>query len=206
MGGGICMSEFELHKYSGMAYESIQLITFSENPSKALPTIDDEMKFHVGVSAVQVSNLTQKEFDYFIENYGDNFESIYFFHNTKVKDLSALSKLRKVKYLLFYNVRGISLWDMSQNEGLKGIMISDSKKMLFDLEQLQFAPNLEELLLFSSMFTKYPVKTISPLKNCKKLRRLFIDFNTEDKSFLPEEFDFLDVLKYQCDRKRNFTY
>lgn len=200
------MSEFELHKYSGMAYESKQIITFSENPSKALPDVDEEMKFHIGVSAVEVYNLTQKEFDYFVSNYGDNYESIYFFQNTKVKDLSALSKLKKVKYLLFYNVRGAALWDMSENESLRGIMISDSKKMLYNLEQLQYAPNLEELLLFSSIFNKYPVKTITPLKNCKKLKRLFMDFNTEDKSFFPEEFDFLDEFEYQCDRKRNFTY
>lgn len=200
------MSEFELHKYSGMAYESNQLITFSENPSRALPDVDEEMKFHVGISSVQVSNLTQKEFDYFIENYGDNFESIYFFQNTKIKNLSALSKLRKVKYLLFYNVHANSLWDMRQNDGLQGIMISNSKKMLYDLEQLQYAPNLEELLLFSSAFNKYPVKTILPLKSCTKLKRLIVDFNTEDKAFIPSEFDFLDVFKYQCDRKKNYSY
>lgn len=200
------MREFELHKYSAMAYESSQLITFSQNPSMALSDIDEEMKFHVGVSSVQVSNLTQKEFDYFIENYGDNFESIYFFHNTKVKDLSALSQLKQVKYLLFYNVRGNSLWDMRKNENLKGIMISNSKKMIYHLDQLVFAPNLEELLLFSSVFHKYPVKTIAPLKECKKLKRLFMELNTEDHSFLPDEFDFLDEFKYQCDRKRNFTY
>ena len=200
------MSEFELHKYSGMAYESKQIISFSESPSKALPDIDEEMKYHIGVSAVEVCNLTQKEFDYFIENYGDNFESIYFFHNTKVKDLTVLSKLKKVKYLLFYNVRGTALWDMSQNESLKGIMISDSKKMLYDLEQLQYAPNLEELLLFSTIFNKYPVKTITPLKKCKNLKRLFMEFNTEDKSFCPEDLDFLDVFQYQCDKKRNFTH
>ena len=200
------MSQFELHKYSGMAYEANQIITFSENPSRALPDIDEEMKYHVGISSVQVSNLSQKEFDYFIDNYGDDFESIYFFQNTKIRNLSALSKLKKVKYLLFYNVRGNSLWDMSGNESLKGIMISDSKKMIYDLEYLQFAPNIEELLLFSSAFNKYPVKTIAPLKSCKKLKRLFIEFNTEDRSFSPEEFDFLDVFKYQCDRKRNFTH
>lgn len=200
------MSEFELHKYSGMAYESKQIITFSENPPMALHDIDEEMKFHVGVSSVQVRNLTQKEFDYFVVNYGDNYESIYFFQNTKVKDLSVLSQLKRVKYLLFYNVRGSALWDMRQNEGLRGIMISDSKKMLYDLEQLQYAPNLEELLLFSTTFNKYPIKTINPLKNCQQLKRLFIDFNTEDKSFLPEEFDFLNEFKYQCDRKRNFSY
>lgn len=200
------MREFELHNYSGMKYESNQLITFSETPTRALPDVDEEMKFHAGVSSVQVSNLTQKEFDYLIEKYGDNFESIYFFQNTKVKDLSALSKLRKVKYLLFYNVRGNALWDMRQNEGLRGIMISNSKKMLYDLEQLQYAPNLEELILSSSPFSKYPVKSVVPLKQCRKLKRLFIDFNTEDRTFLPGEFELLDTFMYQCDRKRNFTY
>ena len=77
------MSGFELHKYSGMAYESNQHITFSENPTIALADVDEEMKFHVGVSSVKVSNLTRKEVDYFIENYGDNFESGYFFSKYK---------------------------------------------------------------------------------------------------------------------------
>ena len=197
------MSEFELHKYAGMAYESRQIITFSANPSMALPDVDAEMKFHAGVSSVQVTNLTQKEFDHFVSNYGDDFESIYFFQNSKVKDLSALARLRKVKYLLFDNVRGNGLWDMGQNEGLRGIMICGSKKMLYDLRPLESAPNLEELLLLSTMSGKYPVKTIAPLSSCRKLKRLWIEFNTDDSSFLPEEFDFLDVFQYQCDRKRN---
>ena len=200
------MSVFELHKYSGMAYESKQIITFSANPAMALADVDEEMKFHAGVSSAQVSNLTQKEFDYFVSNYGDKFESIYFFQNTRVKDLSALAQLRKVKYLLFDNVRGAGLWDMRQNESLRGIMISNSRKMLYDLEQVQYAPNLEELLLFSSISGKYPVKTIEPLKRCRKLKRLWLECNTEDKSFVSEEFDTLDVFQYQCDRKRNFVY
>ena len=200
------MSQFKLHQYSGMAYDAEQTIAFSNNQSVSESDIDKEMQSHLGVSAVQVSNLNQNEFDYFVSKYADAYESIYFFQNTKVIDLSALSKLKNVKYLLFYNVRAASLWDMRQNDSLKGIMISDSKKMLYDLEQLQYAPNIEELLLFSSMFSKYPVKTIAPLKACLKLKRLFIVFNTEDKSFIPEEFCFLDVLKYQCDRKKNFTY
>ena len=82
------MSKFELHKYSGMAYESNQIIAFSENASLVVSDIDEKMKTHIGVSAVQVSNLTQQEFDYFITNYGDTFESIYFFHNdTSLADI-----------------------------------------------------------------------------------------------------------------------
>ena len=200
------MSEFELHKYSGMVYKAQQVITFSANQSASLSDIDKEMQSHLGESAVQVSNLSQTEFDYFVSKYADSYESIYFFQNTKVKDLSALSKLKKVKYLLFYNVRAVALWDMRQNDSLKGIMISDSKKMLYDLEPLQYAPNVEELLLFSTVFSKYSVKTITPLKSCSKLKRLFVEFNTEDKGFIPEEFDFLDTFKYQCDRKKNLTH
>lgn len=63
-----------------------------------------------------------------------------------------------------------------------------------------FWSNLEELLLYSTMFNKYSVKSIVPLKNCRKLKRLFMLFNTEDKSFIPEEFDFLEEFQYQCDK------
>lgn len=200
------MSEFELHKYSAMAYDDGQILSFDREKPVTLPDLHAQMKRCTGVSSVQVTNLTQEAFDEFISKYGDNFESIYFFHNTKVKDLSALSQLRKVKYLLFYNIRGRALWDMGLNESLKGVMIRDSKKTLYDLGPLSTAPELEELILLSSMFQKYPVKAIAPLRNCKKLKRLFLEFNTEDKSFRPEDFQFLDVFQYQCDRKRNFTW
>ena len=200
------MGKFVLHEYSKRVYEPKQMITFSKNSAASQMDIDEEMKLHIGEPVVQVSNLTQAEFDYFVSKYADGFEAIYFFQNTNVKDLTALSQLKNVKYLLFYNVRAASLWDMSRNDRLCGIMISDSKKMIYNLEPLQYAPNMEELLLFSSAFSKYPVKTISPLKKCPKLKRLFMEFNTEDKSFCPEEFDFLDVFQYQCDRKKNFLY
>ena len=198
------MGEFNLHKYSGMKYEAKQTITFSDTFS--LSDIDKEMQVHLGVSSVTVKNCNQAAFDYFVSKYADSYKSIYFFYNTQVKDLSALSKLRNVKYLLFYGFRAAPLWDMRQNYSLKGIMISESKKLLYDLEQLQYAPAIEELLLFSNTFSKYPVKTITPLKNCPNLKRLFMNFNTEDKSFIPQEFDFLELFKYQCDRKRNFTF
>lgn len=200
------MCKFELHKYSGIAYDDAQIISFDREEPVTLSDLHEKMKHCTGISSVQVSCLTQEAFDEFVNKYGDNFESIYFFHNTKVKDLSALSQLKKVKYLLFYNIRGQALWDMRFNESLKGIMIRDSKKILYDLEQLPSAPELEELILLSSMFQKYPVKTIAPLRNCRKLKRLFMDLNTEDKSFRPEDFGFLDAFQYQCDRKRNFTY
>ena len=63
------MSKFELHQYSGKAYEAEQIITFSKNQSASLSDIDKEMQSHLGITAVEVSNLTQTEFDYFVSNY-----------------------------------------------------------------------------------------------------------------------------------------
>lgn len=165
------------------------------------------MQFHQNVSHVQVSNLTQHEFDEFVLKYGDSFKSIYFFQNTMVKDLSALEKLKNVEYLLFYNLRTAkSLWNMSSNNSLKGIFISESKKMCCDLSPLPTAPSLEEVLLFSTMDRKYTVKSLEPLKNCKNLKRVMLECNTEDHLFVPDDFSHLEVMKYRVDKHRNYKY
>ena len=121
------MSQFISHLYSGRAYSSEEIISFSNNPLMHFADVDKEMQFHKDVSHVQLSNLTQSEFDKFVLEYGDNFKTIYFFQNTQVRDLSALGKLKNVEYLLFYNLRAAkSLWNMSNNNRLKGIFISAS--------------------------------------------------------------------------------
>ncbi len=199
------MSEFNTHLYSGRTYTSDETIYF--NPRIAIADFDREMQLRMGVSHVQASGLSQEEFDLFVNKYADNYKSIYFFQNTKIKDLSALSKLKNVEYLLFYNLRGAkALWDMSGNVSLKGLLITESKNLIYDLSLLQSAPLLEEVLLFSNMNRKYIVKSVEPLKHCLKLKRAFIVFNTEQGDFNPEDFSSLEVFKYQVDRKRNFTY
>ena len=35
--------------------------------------------------------------------------------------------------------------------------------------------------------------------------KLIVDRENEIENFIPEEFNYLDEFKYQCDRKRNFT-
>ena len=201
------MSEFNTHLYSGRAYSSEETISFSNSPHTHFADVDKEMQFHQNVSHVQVSNLTQAEFDKFVLEYGDNFKSIYFFQNTLVRDLSALEKLKNVEYLLFYNMRTAkSLWNMSNNHSLKGIFISASKKMCYNLSSLPDAPSLEEVLLFSTMDRKYTIKSLDPLKNCKNLKRVMLECNTEDHMFIPEDFLHLEVLKYRVDKHRNYNY
>lgn len=201
------MSEFITHLYSGRAYASEEVISFSQSPLTHFADIDKEMQFHKGVKHIQVSCLTQAEFDIFVKDYADDYESIYFFQNPKVKDLSALAQLRNVQYLLFYNFRSAKLlWDMSQNVSLKGILISESKNLAYDISPIAKAPVLEEFLLFSNINRKYTVKTLEQMKASKSLKRVMLDCKTENGDFDPAEFSHLDVFQYRVDRCKNFQY
>ena len=201
------MSEFIAHLYSGRAYTSEEIISFSQSPMTHFADIDKEMQFHKDVKHIQVSYLTQTEFDIFVKDYADDYESIYFFQNPKVEGLSALARLRNVQYLLFYNFRSAKLlWDMSQNVSLKGILISESKNLVYDLSAITSAPALEEFLLFSNMNRKYTVKTLEPVKASRSLKRVMLDCKTENGDFDPAEFAHLDVFQYRVDQYRNFQY
>lgn len=205
--GELLMSEFETHSYSGRAYTSEEIISFSQRPTTHFAEIDREMRFHKNVKHIQVSCLTQEEFDLFVKGYADNYESIYFFQNSKVKDLSALSCLQNVRYLLFYNFRAAKhLWDMSHNVSLKGLFISESKNLVYDISPILNAPALEELLLFSSIHRKHTVQTLSPIKESKTLKRVMLDCKTESGNFEPSSFMHLEVFKYRVDKHRNYQY
>lgn len=196
-------SGFELHKYSGRAYTADEIISFSQSPLTHFADVDREMAFHTGARHVMVSSLTQSEFDAFVSRYGDRFQSIYFFQNPKVRDLSALAGLHHVEYLLFYNLRAATgLWDMRGNAGLKGLMFSDSKRLIYDLTPLSSAPALEELLLFSRMDHKYPVRSLEPVRRCPNLRRVWLECNTDARNFDPAGFAGYELFYYRVDGKR----
>ena len=92
---------------------------------------------------------------------------------------------------------------MRGNLSLQGLFISDSKRLIYDLQPLAAAPALEEVILLSSMFSKYTVKSVEPLMACAVLRRAALVFNTENRDFDPSAFGNLEALDYQVDRKRN---
>ncbi len=201
------MSEFLTHQYSGRAYTAEENVSFSQCKTTHFADIDKEMQFHKSVKHLQISQLTQDEFDYFVKNYADRYKSIYFFQNPKVRDLSALSQLHNVEYLLFYNLSSTKkLWDMSGNTSLKGLFISDSKNMIYDISEIAKAPVLEELLLFSSLERKHIIKTLFPIKNSKTLKRVMLECKTENADFVPDDFSNLEVFNYRVDKYKNYNY
>lgn len=200
-------SEFVTQRFSGRAYTAEETISFSQNPRTHLADMDEEMRFHGKCRHVQVSGLTQEELELFVEKYANSFSSIYFFQNPKIRDLSALSSLRRVEYLLFFNLRmAEGLWDMSQNLSLKGLMIAESKRMVYELSAVSKAPVLEEFLLFSCLDRKYTVRSLSPLRECPALKRAMLECNTENRDFAPRDFSRLEVFKYRVDGQNNFNF
>lgn len=199
------MSKFLTHRYSGRCYSTDETISFSQSPKTNLADVDKEMTYHLDVDHVQVSCLTQAEFDAFVTKYADRYKSIYFFQNPKVKDLSALSQLKHVEYLLFYNLRAANgLWDMSGNTALKGLLLCEGcKNLISDLSPIAHAPALEELLVISPMDRKYTVRSLSPLLESRTLKRVMLDCNTETRDFDPTAFSHLEHFLYRVDRKRN---
>ena len=196
------MSDFILHQYTSRAYTAAESIDLG-NERHTLPDLDVEMKYHTGVKHIQISNPSQAQFEHFVKYYADQYETIYFFHGRRIRDLSSLSELKNVRCLLFYSCGAKELWDMQNNHALQGLFISDSKRLIYDLQPLTKAPALEETILLSSMFAKYVVRSVEPLTACPLLKRAALVFNTENHDFDPLAFQHLEAIDYQVDRKRN---
>lgn len=129
-------------------------------------TIDD-IRNHPEVDCIKILGLNQKTFEYFIEEYGQQFKTIYFFKNKAVKNLSALSKLGKVEFIGYYFNQGCDrLWDMSGNLALKGLFINDFSK-LHNLDDISTAPNLEFLSFGNMIWRKMLLDTLKPLAGTK---------------------------------------
>jgi len=103
----------------------------------------DQIRKYPEARSLQISGLKQDTFEYLIANYGDQFEAICFHKNKLVSDLSLLSDLQKLKYVYYYlNQKATSLWNMSKNDNLMGVCISNFSK-LQSIEPIKNAPNLE---------------------------------------------------------------
>ncbi|WP_082281523.1 internalin [Leptospira kirschneri] len=153
----------------------LNLIEDDISGGKILKERIDTIKSNPQANTIQISGLRQDTFNYFVENYASQFETIYFWKCPLVEDLSALSKLKSIQYILFYwNQRAIRLWDMSKNSSLKGVAIDDFTR-IHELTDFASSETIEEIHFGNKVWTKFVVESLSPLVHCKKLK--FLDFN-----------------------------
>lgn len=126
--------------------------------------IDNIIKYPQAKSVI-VSGLYQDTFEYFIDNYGKQFEVITFWKNKNVKDLSKLSQLSNVRMIVyFYNNKVTKLWDLSDNVNLQILELWNFKN-LHSIEGIQKANKLEHFSIGAQAGGKMLIDTLKPLVN-----------------------------------------
>jgi hypothetical protein len=161
--------------------------------------VDYEMSTGKHSRILEIHGMNQASLEHFVTHYGKDYEYLSLFHCQLISDLSPLADLPKLKGVdINWNIRTDRLWDMSRNSHLTYLGIMDCKKITQGLTLLQSGQSLEELSVCGSIFTPYPMDSLSSfggLPNLKHLHAMFIKPADRDTSFLEtlpalETFDF----------------
>jgi hypothetical protein len=114
---------------------------------------------------VMISGLKQDSFEYFVQTQGHKFQAIMFWKNKLVEDWSILSTLKDVKFIgYFHNQRVTQIWDMTNNDKLEGLYISDFTS-LHSLDGLQKAPRLERIHFGDAVWPTSVLNNLKGLEN-----------------------------------------
>ena len=193
-----------------------------ENKSSALSPcnmspddVDYEMSKGKDKRILEICGMNQESLEYFVDKYGQTYESLYFFKCQLISDFSPLAKLKNLKAVrIYWNIRSDGLWDMTENESLTHLDISDSKIITRNLKLLKTGKNLKYIKLSGGMFEKYPLEDLSAFENMPSLESLTLydiklgDRNTAFLKTLPKitEFNFdagmftTEEIAYMCAR------
>ncbi len=180
--------------------------------------VEYEMSFPKDKRILEICGMNQESFEYFVDNYGETYESLYFFKCQLISDFSPLSKLKNLKAVrIFWNIRSDGLWDMSENDSLTHLKISDSKIITRNLQMLKTGKSLKNVAIIGGMFEKYPLENLSVFENMPSLECLSLsdiklnNRNTDFLKTLPSltEFNFdagmftTEEIAYMCARYPN---
>ncbi|WP_096153550.1 MULTISPECIES: hypothetical protein [Bacillus] len=119
------------------------------------------------IDKVMISGLKQDSFEYFIRTQSYKFQAIMFWKNKLVEDWSLLSTLKNVKFIgFFHNQRITQLWDMTENNSLEGLYISDFTR-LHSLDGIKNAPKLERLYFGDAVWNTSVLNDLKALENSR---------------------------------------
>ena len=146
---------------------------------------------NVSCREIHISGLKQNSLEYFALNYAQHFPVIDIVHCDGLQDFSCFETLDTVEYLMIdWNIRATRLWDMSQNTSLRGLYLSDVKK-IENLSDVVTAPNLKELVIEESTNSavssnKWRLMSLGSLHEAPCLERLSLKISKiEDMDISP---------------------
>lgn len=148
-----------------------------ETPDLGPEEIDHEMSFPKRKDRMKLSWLSQEGLEHFVRQYGADYEVLWLSACPKIRDLSPLGDLPGLKAVKLDYLRSADrLWDMSGNESLKMLSISDCKKLAQAPRMLQSAKGLEEVRLWGPVSGgTYTLESMEYFRDMHSLRR--IDLN-----------------------------
>ena len=190
------------------------------NPSGALSPcnmspndVDYEMSKGKSKKILEICGMEQKSFEYFIENYGEEYEFLSFFKCQLISDFSSLEKLKHLQGVsIYWNIRNSTLWDMSQNPKFEYLWLDSTKKIAYNPMALQNAKRLKQIVFIGDMDTPYPMNSLEWMRGMDSLERVYfrnIKLENRDSSVLDSvpnlrRFDFpagmftTEEIAYMC--------
>lgn len=175
--------------------------------------VDYEMSFGKSKKILEICGMEQKSFEYFVEKYGAEYEFLSFFKCQLISDFSALEDLKHLQgVIIYWNIRGSTLWDMSKNPELEYLWLDSTKKIAYDPLALQGAKTLKEVFFRGDMDTPYPMKSLEWMRGMDALETVTLrnikleDRNTDVLEIVPglTRFDFpagmftTEEIAYMC--------
>ena len=157
--------------------ESHLFSTNWEQPYLDAENIDFEMQLNKRTDYLKITRLSQKGLEHFVQNYGKGCRVLYLYECTQIQDFAPLGELKDLEAIRIERCRKIDqLWNMSGNPLLKGLSISDAKKIVENLSLLQTSNTLEEIRIWGPISGgAYTMDSLGCFRDMKSLRR--IDLN-----------------------------
>lgn len=109
--------------------------------------------------------MNQESFEYFVNKYGEPYESLRFFKCQLISDFSPLSRLKNLKAVYInWNIRTDKLWDMWNNTSLIHPVMRIVKNHRQSLPASN-GKNLKTVAINGSMFKKFQLDNLSNFEN-----------------------------------------
>lgn len=175
--------------------------------------IDREMEKGKSRKILEICEMNQKNFEYFIEKYGEEYEFLSFFWCPMISDFSPLEKLEHLQGVsFFWRTKAEGLWDMSRNTKLEYLWFDTSKKLVYNPVALQKAKSVKEVFFRGDMDSPYQMQSLEWMKGMDSLEKVYMrnikleNRDTRALDYVPnlQRFDFpagmftTEEIAYMC--------
>ncbi len=171
---------------------------YSSYKSKLSTKEVDILQEVLGFKKIRIQGLNQELFDYFIDNYAIEFESIFLHQCPRISDFSGFEKLSKIREIrIFWNQKATSFWDFNKNKLLTRFQFDDCLKIT-KLDELVFAQSLEYLEFGDAIHSKLGIQSLKPLKALGNLKTLAYNFKRIEDNDIADLADMtnLDEIRF----------